>query len=52
MIAGKGALVILDSVDSTNNYAMAQIHAGTALHGTSYFAYEQFSGRGRRAKTW
>jgi BirA family biotin operon repressor/biotin-[acetyl-CoA-carboxylase] ligase len=52
MIEDAGPFIILDSVDSTNNYAMAQIHAGTALHGTSYFAYEQFSGKGRRAKTW
>ena len=52
MIEDAVPFIVLDSVDSTNNYAMAQIHAGTALHGTSYFAYEQLSGKGRRNKTW
>jgi len=52
MIEEPGSFIVLDSVDSTNNYAMAQIHAGTALHGTSYFAYDQLSGKGRLAKTW
>jgi BirA family biotin operon repressor/biotin-[acetyl-CoA-carboxylase] ligase len=52
MIEDAGSFIVLDSVDSTNNYAMAQIHAGTALHGTSYFAYQQLSGKGRRGKSW
>jgi BirA family transcriptional regulator, biotin operon repressor / biotin---[acetyl-CoA-carboxylase] ligase len=42
----------LESVDSTNNYAMAQIHAGLALHGTVYMALEQFEGKGQRGKSW
>jgi BirA family transcriptional regulator, biotin operon repressor / biotin---[acetyl-CoA-carboxylase] ligase len=42
----------LESVDSTNNYAMAQIHAGLALHGTVYRALEQFEGKGQRGKSW
>jgi BirA family biotin operon repressor/biotin-[acetyl-CoA-carboxylase] ligase len=42
----------LQSVDSTNNYAMAQVHAGLAFHGTVYFSNEQLSGRGQRGKTW
>jgi len=52
MIADTGPFIILDSVDSTNNYAMARLHAGTALHGTAYFAHEQTSGKGRRGKSW
>jgi BirA family biotin operon repressor/biotin-[acetyl-CoA-carboxylase] ligase len=42
----------LQSVDSTNNYAMAKVHAGLALHGTAYFAHEQTAGKGQRGKTW
>ncbi|MBS1598182.1 MAG: biotin--[acetyl-CoA-carboxylase] ligase [Bacteroidetes bacterium] len=44
--------VELQSVDSTNNYAMAAVHAGLAFHGTSYFALEQTAGKGQRGKTW
>lgn len=43
---------ILDSVDSTNNYAMAQVHAGFVKHGHTYFAYQQTSGKGQRNKQW
>lgn len=42
----------LQSVDSTNNYAFKQIHAGLAHHGTAYFAREQMAGKGQRGKTW
>ena len=42
----------LASVDSTNNYAMAQAHAGMASHGTLFFAYDQWAGKGQRGKTW
>ena len=42
----------LATVDSTNNYAMAQMQNGTASHGTAYFAYEQTAGKGQRGKTW
>jgi BirA family biotin operon repressor/biotin-[acetyl-CoA-carboxylase] ligase len=42
----------LQSVDSTNNYAFKQIHAGLAHHGTAYFACEQLAGKGQRGKTW
>ncbi|MBS1916281.1 MAG: biotin--[acetyl-CoA-carboxylase] ligase [Bacteroidetes bacterium] len=42
----------LQSVDSTNNYAMAQVHEGLALPGTAYFAHEQFAGKGQRGKVW
>lgn len=43
---------ILDSVDSTNNYAMARIHAGMAKHGMAWFAHEQTAGRGQPGKNW
>ena len=44
--------VELESVDSTNNYAMAQVHAGLAFHGMVFFAHEQFAGKGQRGKVW
>jgi len=44
--------VELLSVDSTNNYAMQIVHQGNAKHGTVYFAYSQFAGKGQRGKQW
>jgi BirA family transcriptional regulator, biotin operon repressor / biotin---[acetyl-CoA-carboxylase] ligase len=43
---------ILDTVDSTNNYAMEKVHAGLASHGMAWFAQEQTAGKGQRGKTW
>ncbi len=43
---------ILDSVDSTNNYAMARIHEGMAKHGMAWFAHRQTQGRGQPGKSW
>ena len=43
---------ILDRVDSTNNYAMAQLHAGLAKHGNAWFANDQHAGKGQRGKQW
>jgi BirA family biotin operon repressor/biotin-[acetyl-CoA-carboxylase] ligase len=43
---------ILDSVDSTNNYAMAKIHAGMAKHGMVWFAHDQQAGKGQFGKNW
>jgi BirA family transcriptional regulator, biotin operon repressor / biotin---[acetyl-CoA-carboxylase] ligase len=43
---------ILNSVDSTNNYAMAKVHAGLANHGDAWFALQQTSGKGQRGKKW
>lgn len=45
-------LIVLPSVDSTNNYAMAQARAGLAIHGTAYLAMEQTNGKGQRGKSW
>jgi BirA family transcriptional regulator, biotin operon repressor / biotin---[acetyl-CoA-carboxylase] ligase len=42
----------LQSVDSTNNYALERVHAGLALHGEAFFAHEQWAGKGQRGKTW
>ena len=42
----------LQSVDSTNNYAMAQVHAGLAISGTVFFAHDQYAGKGQRGKSW
>lgn len=44
--------VVLSSVESTNNYAMAKLHAGMVEHGFAVMALEQTSGRGQRGKTW
>jgi BirA family transcriptional regulator, biotin operon repressor / biotin---[acetyl-CoA-carboxylase] ligase len=43
---------ILDTVDSTNNYAMAKVRAGMAKHGMAIFAREQTAGKGQRGKSW
>lgn len=43
---------ILDSVDSTNNYAMARVHEGMAKHGMAWYAREQTGGRGQRGNQW
>src|SRR6185295_3982950 len=43
---------ILDSVDSTNNYAMAALHAGMAKHGMAWYAKDQNAGKGQRGKQW
>ena len=52
MIYTGGHLTILESVDSTNNYAMAKVRTGLAKHGDGYFAMAQSSGKGQRGKTW
>jgi len=45
-------LIELDSVDSTNNYAMARIHAGMASDGLVCLARHQWAGKGQRGKVW
>jgi BirA family transcriptional regulator, biotin operon repressor / biotin---[acetyl-CoA-carboxylase] ligase len=42
----------LFTIDSTNNYAMGQAHAGLASHGAVYFADTQTAGKGQRNKSW
>jgi BirA family biotin operon repressor/biotin-[acetyl-CoA-carboxylase] ligase len=46
------SFVELSTVDSTNNYAMALVHAGMASHGTAVFAHDQTAGKGQRGKQW
>ncbi|MEJ7588649.1 MAG: biotin--[acetyl-CoA-carboxylase] ligase [Ferruginibacter sp.] len=46
------SLVILKQVDSTNNYAMAKVHAGMAKHGDGWFCSHQTEGKGQRGKVW
>jgi BirA family transcriptional regulator, biotin operon repressor / biotin---[acetyl-CoA-carboxylase] ligase len=43
---------ILDTVDSTNNYAMEQVNSGHVTAGTAWFAMEQTAGKGQRGKQW
>ncbi len=42
----------LDTVESTNNYAMALVHEGVAQHGSVVFTHHQTKGRGQRGKVW
>lgn len=44
--------IVLNMVDSTNNYAMAMVHEGLAQHGTVVFAHHQTKGKGQRGKEW
>ncbi|UYQ93056.1 biotin--[acetyl-CoA-carboxylase] ligase [Chitinophaga horti] len=43
---------VLDSTDSTNNYAMARLNEGPVAEGTAWFAMEQTAGKGQRGKAW
>lgn len=52
MISSSGHLTILESVDSTNNYAMARVRTGLAKNGDAFFAMAQVKGKGQRGKTW
>ncbi len=45
-------MIRLDTVDSTNNYAMQRIEAGLAAHGEAVLATRQTSGKGQRGKSW
>jgi BirA family biotin operon repressor/biotin-[acetyl-CoA-carboxylase] ligase len=46
------SFIELKSVDSSNNYAMERVHAGSASHGAIFFAHEQWAGKGQRGKSW
>ncbi|MBS0026171.1 biotin--[acetyl-CoA-carboxylase] ligase [Chitinophaga sp. 2R12] len=43
---------ILDEIDSTNNYAMAQVNSGQVTSGTAWFTSNQTAGKGTRGKQW
>lgn len=45
-------MIRLDTVDSTNNYAMQAIDAATADHGDIVLAAQQTGGKGQRGKVW
>jgi BirA family transcriptional regulator, biotin operon repressor / biotin---[acetyl-CoA-carboxylase] ligase len=45
-------LIELESVDSTNNYAMARIHEGMASDGLVCLARYQRAGKGQRGRNW
>ncbi len=47
-----GNIVVLDRVDSTNNYAMALIQNAAGKQIKPVFALEQTHGKGRRGKDW
>lgn len=44
--------LILQQVDSTNNYATGLVHEAMADHGTVVFAHDQIQGKGQRNKRW
>ena len=52
MSATSKKMIILEKVDSTNNYAMALVQRGEAISGEGVFAKEQTAGKGRRGKAW
>ena len=52
MASASNSLIILNSVDSTNNYAMGIIRDGLAVHGKGVCTYEQTQGKGRMGKVW
>ncbi|MEO6681273.1 MAG: biotin--[acetyl-CoA-carboxylase] ligase [Ginsengibacter sp.] len=45
-------MIILQNVDSTNNYAMELIQKNSITSGTGVFALHQTDGKGRRGKGW
>lgn len=45
-------ITIFESLDSTNNYAMQQIHAGMAADEAVFLALQQTAGKGHHGKTW
>ncbi len=48
----KAQIIELDSVDSTNNYAMRLIDGNTAQPGMTIVAGSQTGGKGQRGKAW
>lgn len=45
-------IIVLETIDSTNNYAMALVQKGAAIHGKAVFAMDQTKGKGRRGREW
>ncbi len=46
------SFIELQSVDSTNKYAMTMAHEGLAQHGVAIFTHEQTAGKGQWGKNW
>jgi BirA family transcriptional regulator, biotin operon repressor / biotin---[acetyl-CoA-carboxylase] ligase len=43
---------VLETVDSSNNYAMALVRQKKAIHGEAIFALEQTAGKGQMGRRW
>ena len=52
MAISDSLIIELDSIDSTNNYAMQLIDANKAQHGLTITARRQEAGKGQRGKSW
>ncbi|MEO7522681.1 MAG: biotin--[acetyl-CoA-carboxylase] ligase, partial [Ferruginibacter sp.] len=52
MAFSTGKIIILDTVDSTNNYAMGMIEKDEAISGNAVQTLEQTQGKGTRGKHW
>ena len=48
----RAEIVFLDTVDSSNNYAMRAVDDGRAEHGFTVVARRQSDGRGQRGRAW
>ena len=46
------SFIVLNTVDSTNNYAMESARLGRAKHGTAWFSSHQTNGKGSRVHNW
>lgn len=47
-----GPFIVLSETESTNNYAMAKLHAGLLVHGSCLLALHQTAGKGQRGRHW
>ena len=45
-------VIVLDTVDSTNNYAATALSRQELRHGSVIMAMEQTAGRGQRGREW
>ncbi|HUX84638.1 MAG TPA: biotin--[acetyl-CoA-carboxylase] ligase [Chitinophagaceae bacterium] len=45
-------MLVLDRVESSNNYAMGELNARPITEGTCYLALSQTAGKGQRGKDW
>jgi BirA family transcriptional regulator, biotin operon repressor / biotin---[acetyl-CoA-carboxylase] ligase len=52
MRKGSKYFIVLNDIDSTNNYANHLIRAGQAIHGTAVLAHYQQQGRGQQGNHW